>query len=79
MQYARIVDGIVVEIITPPAGFALADSLHPTLAAQCLPLPEGIVVGASYDAVADAWTNPPAPSTDPAAESTGDAAPVVEK
>jgi hypothetical protein len=42
MKYARIVDSTVVEVFTPPNGFALADCFHPDLAVQYEPCPEHV-------------------------------------
>ncbi len=51
MKTARIVDGIVAEILTPIEGFALSQCFHPSILAACVSVPDEIMPG-------DAW--PPA-------------------
>ncbi len=43
MEFARVVDGVVAEIVRIPAGADLADCIHPDLAAQCVPVEAGTV------------------------------------
>ncbi len=59
-SYAYIVDNQAVQTITPPAGHVLADCLHPSLVGLYTAIPDGVVVGATYNADADTWTNPDA-------------------
>ena len=49
-SYARIVGGVIAEIITPPAGFTLAQCYAPSIVAQCVGL-DGIT-----PAPAQNWT-----------------------
>lgn len=65
MIYARIVGGVVQDVITPPPGFELSDCLHPSLVHLYVPIPDGVVAGATYDASAQVYTNPvePEPET----------------
>lgn len=57
-SYARIINATVSDIITPPDGFALAQCIHASLVAQYTAIPDGIEVGATYDADTGTYTNP---------------------
>lgn len=59
-SYGRISNNIVMQIITPPPGFALEDCIHPSLAGRYTAIPDGVDIGAIYDADAGTYTNPDA-------------------
>lgn len=59
-SYARLTDNTVAEVITPPVGFALANCVHPSLIDRYTAIPDGVEVGATYDADAGTYTNPDA-------------------
>ena len=42
---ARIVNGTVVEILTPISGFSIEQCFHPSILAQCVDLEHGMQVG----------------------------------
>lgn len=45
MNYARVVDGIVQEIISVPSGFEIDKVYHPYIVAQCFPCGEAVQQG----------------------------------
>src|SRR6478735_1818343 len=49
--FARILDGRVAELFTPPDGSDIADCFHPDVAAQFIPVPDEkpVVDGWTYD------------------------------
>ncbi|MDE1905017.1 MAG: hypothetical protein KGH75_01020 [Rhodospirillales bacterium] len=47
--FARVVGGVVAEIVTPPAGVSIGAMFHPEIAAQFVAVPSGV-------AVAPGWT-----------------------
>jgi hypothetical protein len=56
----RVVDGIIVEVLKPIAGFSIEQCFHKDILAQCEDAYEGANVGDKY--------NPPAPALPPALE-----------
>ncbi len=67
--YARIQDGIVMELFTPPEGFGIADCFVPELAATFVEVPEGVEVeqGWTFDGTtfaAPVIPPPPPPTAD---------------
>ncbi len=48
MKAARIVDGIVVEIMVPAEGFSLAQCYHPAIIADCVFVDDFVQVGDAY-------------------------------
>jgi hypothetical protein len=50
MKAARIVDGIVVEIMVPAEGFSLAQCYHPAIIADCVFVDDSVQVGDAYPA-----------------------------
>jgi hypothetical protein len=64
--YARIVDGVVAEFLTPPEGFALQDVVHPNLLPDFVPMSDtAVAVGWHYDGTT--FSPPPAPEPSPQA------------
>lgn len=53
---ARIVDGVVVEILSPLPGFTIEQCFHPAVLAGCVDYEDGMVIG-------EPW--PPAPEPAP--------------
>ena len=47
--FARIRDQVVLEIMRVPAGRALGDIIHPSIAAECIACPAGTVTGMVWD------------------------------
>ena len=47
--YARVVDGSVVEVFSPPEGFTLDQVFHPDIAALFVAAPDDVEVGWCYD------------------------------
>ncbi len=45
---ARIVNGVVAEILVPVAGFRIEDCFHPDILAQCVDATEGMKAGDAY-------------------------------
>lgn len=45
MKYARVIDSVVQEVFTPPAGFTLQECFHPDLVIQFEPCPEEVEGG----------------------------------
>jgi len=59
-MYARINNGVVVELFTPPSGFTLAECFHPDVVAQFVAVGSATVaVGYLYSG--GTFTAPPAP------------------
>jgi len=48
MKAARIVDGIVFEILIPAEGFSLAQCYHPAIIADCVFVDDSVQVGDAY-------------------------------
>ena len=48
MKAARIVDGIVFEILIPAEGFSLAQCYHPAIVADCVFVDDSVQVGDAY-------------------------------
>lgn len=59
-SYARIVDGVAVELFTPQEGFTLEDSWHPEVATLFTEVPANVTVGSTVDDKGK-WTIAPAP------------------
>lgn len=49
MKYARIVDSIVWEVFTPPAGVDISECFTPELVAQFIECPEEVGQNWNYD------------------------------
>jgi hypothetical protein len=66
MNYARVVNGLVVELFTPPDEIPIEDCFHPEIAAQFVPVPDGLAVeqGWTYDGTAFAAPVPVPPTAD---------------
>lgn len=45
MQYARVVGGVVVEIVQPVPGFTINETFVPEIVATLVPLPDVVEVG----------------------------------
>ena len=56
---ARIANNIIVEILTPIPGFAIADCFHEDVLASCIDTPEGAQVGWIKNDQGE-WVAPPA-------------------
>jgi hypothetical protein len=56
--YARVQDGIVLELFTPPDGVLITECFMPDLAATFMPVPDGVLPEQGWSAVqaGDAWT-----------------------
>ena len=54
-KYARIIDGIVVELFNIPDEFAITDCFVEEIANQCVECPETITVGSTLSSTGD-WT-----------------------
>ncbi|MFG1466695.1 hypothetical protein V5F77_28150 [Xanthobacter sp. DSM 24535] len=61
-RFARLLDAVVVEIITPPYGFEIAEMIHADLLAHFVPCPADCELGAIFDGTAFAapapWSAP---------------------
>lgn len=64
-EYARVVDGVVAELFTPPSGVTLADCFHADVAASFVAVPDGVTAaqGWTYDGHTFAAPPPPPPPT----------------
>ena len=60
-MYARIRQGEVAELFTPPAGVDLADCFHPDIAAAFVPVPAGEHPEPGWHYAAGVFSAPPAP------------------
>lgn len=60
MKYARIENGVAVELFAPQEGFTLEDSWHPEIAALFAEVPANVTAGSAIDAKGK-WTIAPAP------------------
>ena len=67
---ARVVDGIIVEILKPVTGFSIEQCFHEDILADCKDVYEGANVGDKYDPPSPALPPPPlpAPAVAPAPE-----------
>jgi hypothetical protein len=63
-EYARIASGVVAELFTPPAGFALTDCFHADVASQFVAVPDGVspAQGWTYDGASFAAPVMPPPT-----------------
>lgn len=61
-MYARVSNGVVLEKITPVAGFSIQQCFTPEIVAALIPCSTEVEAGWSYDAETGAFTAPPAPS-----------------
>lgn len=59
-SYARIVDGVAVDLFTPQDGFTLKDSWHKDIAAEFVEVPANVTMGSTVDAKGK-WTIAAAP------------------
>jgi hypothetical protein len=59
---ARIVNGVVAEILVPVAGFRIEDCFHPDILAQCVDATEGMKAGDAYPPVVEETTAEPEPT-----------------
>lgn len=50
---ARIVNGVVAEILVPIANFSIEDCFHPDILAQCVDVTDGMQVGDTYPPVVE--------------------------
>lgn len=60
MTYARVQNGTIMELFSPPAGFLLAQSFPPALAAQFIAVPSGAAVKPGWRYQGGAFSPPPA-------------------
>lgn len=49
MKYARIVNGVVLEILQPPAGYELKDCYHADIVNTCVEASDDVSIGWTYD------------------------------
>jgi len=61
ITYARIVDGKAVDIVASDP----VELYHADIAAQFIVVPDGTVIGATYNPSTDVWTNPASPPPAP--------------
>lgn len=59
-SYARIVDGMAVDLFTPQDGFTLKDSWHKDIVAEFVEVPANVTMGSTVDAKGK-WTIAVAP------------------
>ena len=50
---ARIIDGVVAEILVPVSGFTVEQCFHPDILAQCVDVPDSMQVGDVYPPVVE--------------------------
>jgi hypothetical protein len=59
--YARVQDGVVAELFTPPDGVSIASCFVASIAAMFVAAPDGVQQGWTYDGSAFAAPTPPPP------------------
>lgn len=69
---ARIEDNVVVEILTPVAGFSIEDCFHPDILAGCIAVADEVQVDwiVTEDGIVDPNAPEPAPEPEVPAEET---------
>jgi uncharacterized protein (DUF2236 family) len=55
---ARIVNGVIVEILSPLPGFTIEQCFHPAVLAGCIDHEDGMVVGEPWPRVAPSPVQP---------------------
>lgn len=63
-KYARIIDSVAVEILIPPEGFTLAESVHSAIAELFSEVPDDVTVNSTVDAKGK-WTITPVIEPEP--------------
>lgn len=60
-EYARIADGTVVELFTPPTGLTPANCFHADIAAAFVVVPAGVTPAVGWSYAGSTFSAPPAP------------------
>ena len=67
MKYARIIDGNVLEIIQPPAGYSIEECYHEGVVKTCVEIPADLDVQIGWTHSSETGFVAPAPAEPPAA------------
>lgn len=78
-KMARIVDGVVVDVLVPLEGFTIEECFHPDLLAQYIPVTDDVQAGwiLTEDGLADPEAEAPVEEA-PAEEAPAEEAPAAE-
>lgn len=65
-MYAHVINGVVVETFTPPAGVPISDCFVPTIAAAFVPVPNGVNAAPHWTYDGTTWAAPQIVTATPA-------------